>query len=464
MSQVSTVSTEITNLHIKTRIIDDLLGGTLSMRAAGKKYLFQMPLEDKEAYNNRLNRSTLYPALSETLAQMCGRVFYSPINVSNVDKKIVEDILPDVDTEGNALDVFASQWFYAALAYGVSFVLVDYTKTGEAKTKADEKALGARPYLVHIKPQNVLGIKYDRINGNKVMTQFRYKEFVTEEDGEFATKVVEQINVHEIGRVRKYKPQSDGNGKSSFVEIENIEVKANGVPLTFIPIVPFITKKTGHFALGEPPLMELANLNVKHWQSQSDQDNLLNTARVPLLVRIGVTDDSTVKIGNSIVDLPANADLRYVEHTGSAIDAGQKSLNELETQMRVAGAKLLEKADMAMTESQARDEQNKEISALRLYANRFEDALDLALEYVGVWLGIESKEVGHVEISGNIDGNLDPNASMDSVIKLQSAGIISKQTTFEEAKRRGLISDNVTWEDEQARTDGEGLSNGEFSE
>ena len=464
MSLVSNVGAEMTNLHLKTRIIDDLLGGTVSMRAAGQKYLFKMPLENKDAYENRLNRSTLYPALSETLAQMCGRVFYSPINVSNVDKKIVEDILPDVDTEGNALDVFASQWFYAALAYGVSFVLVDYTKTGDAKTKAEEKAIGARPYLVHIKPQNVLGIKYDRINGNKVMTQFRYKEFVTEEDGEFATKVVEQINVYEIGRVRKYKPQSDGNGKSSFIEIENIEVKANGAPLTFIPIVPFITKKTGHFALGEPPLMELANLNIKHWQSQSDQDNLLNTARVPLLVRIGVTDDSTVKIGNSIVDLPAGADLRYVEHTGSAIAAGQKSLNELETQMRVAGAKLLEKADMAMTESQARDEQNKEISALRLYANRFEDALDLVLEYVGVWLGIESKEVGNVEISGNIDGNLDPNASMDSVIKLQSAGIISKQTTFEEAKRRGLISDNVNWEDEQARTDGEGLNNDDFSE
>ena len=464
MSLVSNVGAEMTNLHLKTRIIDDLLGGTLSMRAAGQKYLFKMPLENKDAYENRLNRSTLYPALSETLAQMCGRVFYSPINVSGVDKKIAEEILPDIDAEANALDVFASQWFYSALAYGVSFVLVDYTKTGDAKTKADEKALGARPYLVHIKPQNVLGIKYGRINGSKVMTQFRYKEFVTEEDGEFATKVVEQINVYEIGRVRKYKAQSKGKSDTSFVEIENIEVKANGIPLTFIPIVPFVTKKTGHFALGEPPLMELANLNIKHWQSQSDQDNLLNTARVPLLVRIGVTDDSTVKIGNSVVDLPIGADLRYVEHTGSAIAAGQKSLNELETQMRVAGAKLLEKADMAMTESQARDEQNKEISALRLYANRFEDALDLALEYVGVWLGIESEEVGKVEISGNIDGNLDPSASMDSVIKLQSAGIISKQTTFEEAKRRGLISDNVNWEDEQARTDSEGLNNDDFSE
>lgn len=464
MNSVSMVSPEMTNLHIKTRIIDDLLGGTLSMREAGKTYLFQMPLEDNETYKNRLGRTTLYPALKETLSQMCGRVFYSPINVSSVNNRIVSDIFPDVDSNGNNLDVFASQWFYSALAYGVSFVLVDYTKIDGAQTKADEKALGARPYLIHIKPQDVLGIKYERRNGKMAITQFRYREFVEEDNGDFLTKKIEQINVCEPGKVTKYRLNQVHGGKGEFSEFESANVKVNGQPLTFIPVVPFITKKTSHFALGEPPLMELANLNVKHWQSQSDQDNLLNIARVPLLVRIGVTDDSVVRIGGSVVDLPSGASLAYVEHTGTAIDAGQKSINELEAQMRVAGAKLLEKADMAMTDSQARDERDKEISLLRLYANRFEDALDQALEYVGLWLGIDAKDVGNVEISGNIDSNLDPNASMDSVIKLQTAGIISKQTTFEEAKRRGLISDNVNWEDEQARTDGEGLNNDNFSE
>lgn len=465
MNSVSMASPEITNLHTKTRIIDDLLGGTLSMRAAGKTYLFQMPLEDNEAYKNRLGRSTLYPALKETLSQMCGRVFYSPINVSNVNEMIVSDIFQDVDTEGNNLDVFASQWFYSALAYGVSFVLVDYTKVESAHTKAEEKALGARPYLIHIKPQDVLGIKYEKRNGKIAISQFRYREYINEDDGEFGTRKVIQINVCEPGKVTKYRPNLDsGKGKELYLKTESVEVKANGQPLDFIPVIPFITKKSGHFALGEPPLMELANLNIKHWQSQSDQDNLLNIARVPLLVRIGVTDDSVVRIGGSVVDLPTGAVLHYVEHSGTAIEAGQKSLNELESQMRVAGAKLLEKADMAMTDSQARDERDKEISVLRLYANRFEDALDQTIEYVGLWLGIKKEDVGNVEISGNIDGNLDPNASMDSVIKLQSAGIISKQTTFEEAKRRGLISDNVTWEDEQARTDGEGLSDGDFSE
>ena len=47
MSLVSNVGAEMTGLHLKTNIIDDLLGGTLSMRAAGQKYLFKMPLENK---------------------------------------------------------------------------------------------------------------------------------------------------------------------------------------------------------------------------------------------------------------------------------------------------------------------------------------------------------------------------------------------------------------------------------
>ncbi|MDO9806700.1 DUF4055 domain-containing protein, partial [Glaesserella parasuis] len=70
-------------------------------------------------------------------------------------------------------------------------------------------------------------------------------------------------------------------------------------------------------------------------------------------------------------------------------------LKELESQMRVAGAKLLDKTVLAMTDSQAKEEQGKEISLLRLYANKFEDALDLALEYVGLWLGIDDVGSSH---------------------------------------------------------------------
>lgn len=262
MSNVSQVTNVMRKLSKQIQIIDDLLGGTTKMREVGERYLFKMELESPKHYTNRLNRSTLYPALAETLSQMTGRVFFKPIVQTDIHSRLREQILPDVDLEGNDLDVFASKLFYSGLSRGVVYTLIDYTNVGETRTLAEEKALGARPYLVKIEATQVLGFKSAMINGKRQLTQFRYKETITEPDGEFGEKAVEQINVYEIGSVRKFR-QTDGG----FVEVERIELKANGQPLTFIPIVAFITKQTSDFMVGEPPLLELAHLNVKHWQS-----------------------------------------------------------------------------------------------------------------------------------------------------------------------------------------------------
>lgn len=460
MFKVSDVSPEMAELHSSIKIINDLLGGTKTMREMGETYLPKFQLEDAKQYKNRLNRTTLYPALKETLSQMNGRVFFYPIVVADVEQRIRENILPDVDLDGNNLDVFASEWFYSALACGVSYVLVDYTNTKDAQTLADEKAQGARPYFVHIPPSSVLGFRTERKNGKRVFTQFRYKEFVDVVDGDFGVKTIEQINVYEIGKVTKYRPVDGKTGSIEYTKIDEVELKVVGAVLDFIPIVPFVTDQSKYFGVGKPPLLELAYLNIKHWQSQSDQDNILNTVRVPLLARTGVTEQDDLRVGGSIIDLPRESNLFYVEHTGNAIGAGRESIRDLELQMLVAGAKLLVKSVIAMTESQASDERSKEISLLRLYANKFEDALDLALEYAGFWLGI--KKVGNVEISGNIDNEVNPNASLDMVIKLKAAGVISTQSTFEEARRRGLIADSLTWEVEQVRLDGEGMSSEAF--
>ena len=119
---------------------------------------------------------------------------------------------------------------------------------------------------------------------------------------------------------------------------------------------------------------------------------------------------------------------------------------------------MLTKTALAMTDSQARDEAGKEISQLRLLANRFEDAIDLALEYTGHWLGIAKEQVGNVQISGNIENDLDPSASMASVIQLRNAGVISNQSTFDEVQNAvAYLADGLEWEAEQSRLQSEGM-------
>ena len=442
---------EMVELTKKTKIIDDLLGGTATMRKAAQAYLFQMEMEELDSYRKRLERSTLYPALSETLSQMTGRVFFNPIDVADVTET-VRALFDDVDLVGNNLDVFASRWFYSALAYGCSFALIDFTRVEAVKSRAEEKALNARPYWVHIKPHQVLGMKTARVNGKQAITQFRYVVNEQVEDGEFGVKTVKYVYVYEIGKVRKF---SEAEGEFRFES--ELQLTAQNRPLDFVPVVPFITKRNELTNAIEPPLMELAYLNVKHWQSQSDQDNITNIARVPLLAIYSNDEVKQLAIGGSAVHLPTGSSMQFVEHSGQAIASGVESLKDLEEQMKTAGAKLLTKTALAMTDSQARDEAGKEISQLRLLANRFEDAIDLALEYTGHWLGIAKEHVGNVQISGNIENDLDPSASMASVIQLRNAGVISNQSTFDEAKRRGLLADGLEWDTEQERLQSEGM-------
>ena len=442
---------EMVELNKKSKIIDDLLGGTATMRKAAQTYLFKMEMEEPDSYRKRLERSTLYPALSETLSQMTGRVFFNPIDVADVTEA-VQALFDDVDLVGNNLDVFASRWFYSALAYGCSFALIDFTRVEAVKSRAEEKALNARPYWVHIKPHQVLGIKTARVNGKQAITQFRYVVNEQVEDGEFGVKTVKRVYVYEIGKVRKF---SEAEGE--FRLESELLLTAQNRPLDFVPVVPFITKRNELTNAIEPPLMELAYLNVKHWQSQSDQDNITNIARVPLLAIYSNDEVKQLSIGGSAIHLPVYSSMQFVEHSGQAIASGVESLKDLEEQMKTAGAKLLTKTALAMTDSQARDEAGKEISQLRLLANRFEDAIDLALEYTGHWLGIAKEQVGNVQISGNIENDLDPSASMASVIQLRNAGVISNQSTFDEAKRRGLLADGLEWDTEQERLQSEGM-------
>jgi hypothetical protein len=109
-----------------------------------------------------------------------------------------------------------------------------------------------------------------------------------------------------------------------------------------ITLVTLYTKRTG-FMCGSPPLLNMALLNIKHWQSQSEQDNILHVAGADT-DGVRPEEGQELTIGSSsaasFTDRQKQG-LEYVEHTGSSIGAGKESLADLVEQMRQAGAKLL---------------------------------------------------------------------------------------------------------------------------
>ena len=128
------------------------------------------------------------------------------------------------------------------------------------------------------------------VNGREVTTHVRIREFYTESNG-FIDVEKEQIKVLEPGRAQIWRVVEDSKRKEEWALYEEWETDVD-----YIPLVTLYTQRDGHM-VGRPPLMDLAHLNVAHWQSASDQQNILKVARFPMLACSDIDDDSPVTAG-----------------------------------------------------------------------------------------------------------------------------------------------------------------------
>jgi len=442
-------------------IVDPLMGGTRAMRCAGAQLLPKWPKEEQDDYDNRLKLSTLFPAYSETVKNNTGRVFAEPIVLGKDVPAPIQTYAENLDRQGNNLQVWAQSFFTLALSHGLCHVLAEYPKTVGADgkpvivTKADEQAAKVRPYAVMVRPQQVLGWRSSSVDGEHVLTQFRYMESVEEDDGTFGTKCVNQIRVLEPGMWSTYRETETADKRKEWALFES-----GTTSLKYIPLSTLYTGRTGYLT-AKPPLLELAHLNVKHWQSQSDQDNILHVARVPMLAVSGIDDDTWVlKVGTaSATKLPTGGDMKWVEHTGASIEAGRTSLADLEDQMRVAGAKLLQKDKQAVkTATQAEEEAAQEMSPLQTMAGQLEDTIDQLLQFFSDFIG--AGEGGHVQVNGNFDVDYAVETTLPLLLNMASQGRLSDQTLFSEMQRRNVVSSDIKWEEEKAKIAEQGPSLG----
>lgn len=444
-----------------------LMGGTRAMRAAKTAYLPKWPNEDQRMYDTRLATATLYPAYQQTVETLAAKPFSKPLTIGEDVPPEIKAWCDDIDLEGRNLHVFGADLLEGGLGEGLTGILVDFptrvrknpdgTEVPIPNTQAAEKAAGLRPYMVHIKAGQLIDCQAARVNGKWRINQLRFMECVQEPDGEFGSKTIEQIRVLTPGAWATYRKKKNAAGNEEWQPHEN------GVTtLDYVPFFPVYGKRTG-FMMGKPPMIELGHMNVKHWQSQSDQDTLLHYARVPILVRTGMQDtvmaDGTlvkqelVIGGPAAVDLPKDATLEYCEHTGAGIDSGKTSLDDLKDEMRQAGAEMLVIKPGNTTRIEAASDNIKGMCALQRVALGLQDALNTALQCMADWVKLPSG--GHVSVFMDF-GALSLDAAVADLVQLQQSAIISKETTFKEAQRRGTISADIDFQDEQARIAEEG--------
>lgn len=449
MTQVAKVTGAVSAMQDAAAKGRALMGGTDAMRQAGERYLPRFPIEQPEDYKARLKMSWLFNGYRKTVRDMTGRVFEKPVEVA--DGFARDDLLQNVDLQNRDLSTFARDVFEDGLQAGVSYIMVDAPPRNGTVTRAQADSMNLRPYMVHISVDDLIGWKVEIINNAPVLVQLRIMESVTEPDpkDEFAELEIEQVRVLDRlpqgVQTRLYRKVKTGNA-----ETWELYEEPTFSGMSEITVVPFYANRTG-FWTGAPLLDDLADVNIAHWQSQSDQRNILHFARVPVLFLSGWEGEDRLQISASAVTTASNSDakMQWVEHSGQAIGAGRQDLKDLEFQMETFGLQLLVTKGQQSATGEALDAR-KETTLLAMIADQLQDALEQALIWMAKYAGVDA---GGVSVTVNKEYGVSMMTAQELGVMLQAVntGNMSRETFLREMVRRGMLASDTDVDAEAER-------------
>jgi hypothetical protein len=463
---VDTPSADHNEYKPQRSLTQSLRGGTSAMRAAGKALLPQEPLENPTAYMNRLARSVLTNFYSKASDKFSGKVTRKDPELLEKTPQQIKDIENNIDNQGNSLAQFTEQSLTCAIDDGVVFWFIDSptapaTVTGDEegnfpRTRAQDEALGLRPYVRVVKADNLLGWKHEMVNGKPVLTQIRIAETVTMQDPDdiFNEVKVAQVRVVEPNLQTLWQLRKDEEGKETWQIVQVIATE-----FATIPLVALYTNQKG-FLIAEPLFLDLAHLNTAHWQSESDQTNIVHAIRMPILFATGLSqagEQVQIDVGpNSIVSGEPGSDLKFVEHTGKSAEVGFLQIERLEQNITTMGADIiLNRRSGNPTATQRTLDQAEADSEMAAVSTNVEDAWKEAFGHLMTAFGIgqpADDDMDAIGVNMNKDFNLgmwDVSAIKD-LLAMRVSGDLSQSTLWFEMKRIGILSEDFDEEAEEA--------------
>ena len=202
-----------------------------------------------------------------------------------------------------------------------------------------------------------------------------------------------------------------------------------------------------------PPMSDIAELNLKHYQIQSDYDNILHISAVPMLSIFGMPpSDSEISAGpGEAFAMPAEARIEYIEPGGSSFTAQQDRLKEIASQINELGlaAILGQKLSAETATSKAIDRSQSDATMLYI-AQQVQDLIDNSLRFHADYLGVES---GSCYVNRDfLATRLDPQ-EIGSLLQLYTAGTISKETLLKMLSQGEVLPDEFDIEEELEATE-----------
>jgi len=417
-------------------LIEDLLQGTFGMRQKHRRYLPQEPRELDESYDNRLARSVCPPFYQRLERLLAGMLTRKPVRLVDTSDTIREQLF-DTDLNGNDLNV----WTYETARKMVRY--------GHVGTLVDAPADGGRPYWVNYTPRQILGWRTEPNEGKQQLTMLRLQELASVPEGEYGEKLVEQVRVLTPGEYQIH--QKDDKGDFRMVDEGRTSLRE----------IPFSIAYSNRLAFMEsrPPLEDIAELNLKTYQIQSDLDNQLHISAVPMLAFYGFPSSAEeVSAGpGEAIAFPAEGRAEYIEPGGISFQYQFQRLEQLASQINELGlAAVLGQKLSAETAESKRIDRSQGDSTMMVIAQNMQDMIDNCLQFHAQYLG-QNESAGSCHVNRDFMGERLQPTEIQSLLQLYTAGTITQETLLQQLSDGEVLGDDFDVEEELEATASAGL-------
>jgi hypothetical protein len=421
-----------------------LEGGTVGMRRNRKETLPKEERETSDGYDRRVNASVLLEAYTDTLNQMS----LKPLTQS---VKFTLDPVPDdwawlqndVDMSGTKIDDMVLDAIRGRLSNGCWLALVDMPNTtdenGRQMSDVELKEKNRHPYVSIIHPDSLINWE---IGDDSKFKMIRLKYTSMEMVGDEVTEV-EYIKDWTTEEINLYRKAKDKDGKETWQRIKEKSYKNQ------IGVVPMAV--CGE--LGDRPILEgLAHLNMSHFRKKSDLDNTLHHASIPMRLFKGFEEDqvneNVVAVNNAFVSSDPNADVKWIEMSGSSIEPQQHDIERTEAQMSVYGFEIVSEKQVQKTATESMKDDNDDTSILQAVCTSVENAFDEIMAFAKLYTGKDLPEDLRIQIFKDFNISYQVYQKIKALLDLRVANELSRESFHKELDRLKFLGDHYDPEKE----------------
>lgn len=441
--KVSTIRQEVREYTPKWELVRNL------MKTKVKDYIFD--LEDPDTIRNKRYKDSavLTNFTKRTRDGLVGAVFTKDPTY-NLPSNL-EYLLEDTQGKRVGLHRVAKKVVSDALEVGRGGLLVDYPADDIFLTDQQRIDAGIKARIYDYPTESIINWNEEKIGGEYKLSMVVLKENIKKlQDDGFTWRDSYQFLILRLERMDEmyiYTQEvldEDGNP----VKPKIAPTMSNGRPWNEIPFV-FYGSMDNDAQVDEPPLLDLATINIAHYRNSADNEENIYLCGQPFF---GITSDFSkeefeaenpagLKVGaRHVTYLGINGDIKMAQTNPN--DRIGVAMREKIEEAAMLGARLITSHARIEKAESARMAYSSETSVMMTIVQNANEAITRALKFCAMFMGSATESITYELNSEFYDKITDPNMYM-MMLQHGQAGFVTQEEIRRNLKNNNLLENDA---------------------